>query len=348
MWAVIDAVGGRRRVRRRRGGAVPDSRAAFDEAAIRLSDTIFDSQRASPRRAGRAAQRRRRRVDAARPAAALRRAAQELDRRRAVRCRDAARRAAAVGPDARRAAPAARLAAGGRERERAADAEPRVAAAAGGGRAAWRALQPRAEHQGVQLPGGAENKVRRRQGAARGLGVRGRAGRPRRPLPARRAARRRRSARRSPAAARASSARTAAPTSAGRPSGSSAAAPPVLRRRLRRRRARGARRARAHGARALGGGPRVCVRRRARRVGGRARPLERGVLWVRRRPHAVGCDVGQRDADAQGVGRPALGDGEARGALAPRARRVRRGRPLRTAHRDRAPAPDGRGAVRRL
>ena len=46
MWAVIDAVGGRRRVRRRRGGAVPDSRAAFDEAAIRLNDTIFDSQRA--------------------------------------------------------------------------------------------------------------------------------------------------------------------------------------------------------------------------------------------------------------------------------------------------------------
>ena len=33
-------------------------------------------------------------------------------------------RAAAVGPDARRAAPAARLAAGGRERERAAAAEP--------------------------------------------------------------------------------------------------------------------------------------------------------------------------------------------------------------------------------
>ena len=45
MWAIVDAVGGAR-VRRRHGFVVPDSHRAFDEAAIGLNDTIYDSQRA--------------------------------------------------------------------------------------------------------------------------------------------------------------------------------------------------------------------------------------------------------------------------------------------------------------
>ena len=45
MWAIVDAVGGAR-VRRRHGTVVADSHRAFDEAAIGLNDTIYDSQRA--------------------------------------------------------------------------------------------------------------------------------------------------------------------------------------------------------------------------------------------------------------------------------------------------------------
>lgn len=46
MWSIIDAVGGKRAVRRRRGGAVTDSTREFDERAVTLNDTIYDSQRA--------------------------------------------------------------------------------------------------------------------------------------------------------------------------------------------------------------------------------------------------------------------------------------------------------------
>ena len=47
MWAVVDAVGGAARaVRRRPGQAVPDSHRDFDEKAVRLNDTLYDSQRA--------------------------------------------------------------------------------------------------------------------------------------------------------------------------------------------------------------------------------------------------------------------------------------------------------------
>ena len=47
LWAVVDAVGGGgRAVRRTRGRVVPDSHRDFDEAAISLNDTLYDSQRA--------------------------------------------------------------------------------------------------------------------------------------------------------------------------------------------------------------------------------------------------------------------------------------------------------------
>ena len=47
MWAVVDAVGGAARATRRRPGrVVPDSTAAFDRKAMRLNDSIYDSQRA--------------------------------------------------------------------------------------------------------------------------------------------------------------------------------------------------------------------------------------------------------------------------------------------------------------
>eukprot|EP00966_Prymnesium_polylepis_P106430 2464738-Prymnesium_polylepis.1 len=46
MWSIVDAVGGERAVRRRRGQTVADSNRQFDERAVTVNDTIFDSQRA--------------------------------------------------------------------------------------------------------------------------------------------------------------------------------------------------------------------------------------------------------------------------------------------------------------
>ncbi|KAL1514628.1 hypothetical protein AB1Y20_003722 [Prymnesium parvum] len=46
MWSLVDAVAGAKAVRRTRGHAVVDSNVAFDERAVRVNDTIFDSQRA--------------------------------------------------------------------------------------------------------------------------------------------------------------------------------------------------------------------------------------------------------------------------------------------------------------
>ena len=47
LWAVVDAVGGASgSVRRQPGRVVPDSHREFDAAAIKLNDTIYDSQRA--------------------------------------------------------------------------------------------------------------------------------------------------------------------------------------------------------------------------------------------------------------------------------------------------------------
>ena len=46
MWAVADAVAGPRALRRRHGAVVPDSTRAFDEHAVTVNDTVYDSARA--------------------------------------------------------------------------------------------------------------------------------------------------------------------------------------------------------------------------------------------------------------------------------------------------------------
>ena len=46
MWSVVDSVGGERAVRRQSGGVVADSTHQFDERAVAVNDTIYDSQRA--------------------------------------------------------------------------------------------------------------------------------------------------------------------------------------------------------------------------------------------------------------------------------------------------------------
>ena len=46
MWSVIDSVGGEHAVRRQHGSVVADSSRQFDERAVSINDTIYDSQRA--------------------------------------------------------------------------------------------------------------------------------------------------------------------------------------------------------------------------------------------------------------------------------------------------------------